>query len=147
MSSDTRLAERPRCHCTVCHKHEDCLEKPSRDLGPTFIQNSYRFFQFPHSKTLNAHGPYLCTGLEYGIEFTDTVRLISGPVASCPQAACACVQYADDLVLICPDPVAAQTALDLVQEWAVDFGMTIGVGQGETEAMYVSAATKEGLCR
>ena len=54
--------------------------------------------------------------------------------------------YADDVVLICPDVKAAQAALNLVQEWAVDFGMTIGVGQGKTQAMFVSAATVKAAC-
>ena len=54
--------------------------------------------------------------------------------------------YADDVVLICPDTAAAQAALDLVQEWSADFGMTIGVGQGKTEAMLVSAATVKLAC-
>ena len=47
--------------------------------------------------------------------------------------------YADDVVLICPNVKAAQQALNLVQDWAVDFGMTIGVGQGKTQAMFVSS--------
>jgi hypothetical protein len=38
--------------------------------------------------------------------------------------------YADDAVLICPDVQSAQQALNLVQEWAAAFGMTIGVGAG-----------------
>jgi hypothetical protein len=54
--------------------------------------------------------------------------------------------YADDIVLICPDIASAQAALDMVQEWATDFGMTIGVGQGKTQAMFVSAATVKQAC-
>ena len=54
--------------------------------------------------------------------------------------------YADDVVLICPTVDAAQAAINLVQEWAIDFGMTIGVGQGKTEAMFVSAATVKNAC-
>ena len=54
--------------------------------------------------------------------------------------------YADDVVLICPSIEAAQQALNLVQEWAVDFGMTIGVGQGKTMAMLVSADTVKQAC-
>ena len=54
--------------------------------------------------------------------------------------------YADDVVLICPSAEAAQQALNLVQEWATDFGMTIGVGQSKTEAMLVSAATVKQAC-
>jgi hypothetical protein len=46
--------------------------------------------------------------------------------------------YADDVVLICPDVKAAQQALNRVQEWAVDFGMTIGVGQGKTLRVQVN---------
>ena len=54
--------------------------------------------------------------------------------------------YADDVVLICPDVKTAQQALNLVQEWAVDFGMTIGVGQGKTQAMFVSAEKVKLAC-
>ena len=54
--------------------------------------------------------------------------------------------YADDVVLICPNVEAAQQALDLVQEWATDFGMTIGVGQSKTEAMFISADVVKQAC-
>jgi hypothetical protein len=54
--------------------------------------------------------------------------------------------YADDVVLVCPSHEAAQQALRLVQEWALDFGMTVGVGRGKTEAMLVSAATVAKAC-
>ena len=50
-------------------------------------------------------------------------------------------------MLICPNREAAQQALRLVQEWAVDFGMTIGVGQGKSMAMMVNANTVKQACR
>ena len=39
--------------------------------------------------------------------------------------------YADDVVLICRDVASAQLALNMVQEWAEDFGMTLGIGQSK----------------
>jgi hypothetical protein len=54
--------------------------------------------------------------------------------------------YVDDVVVICRDRASAQAALDLVQEWAVDFGMTIGIGQGKTMAMFVDAETVKQAC-
>ena len=81
-------------------------------------------------------------GVKLSAEFAEGKGVVPLP----PALKLLALAYADDLVLICPDPVAAQAALDLVQEWAVDFGMTIGVGQGKTEAMYVSAATVKKAC-
>jgi len=47
--------------------------------------------------------------------------------------------------LVCPsNKAAAQEALRLVEAWAADFGMTVGVGQGKSMAMLVSAATVVG---
>ena len=54
--------------------------------------------------------------------------------------------YADDVVLVCPNKAAAQEALRLVEAWAADFGMTVGVGQGKSMAMLVSAATVVQAC-
>jgi hypothetical protein len=54
--------------------------------------------------------------------------------------------YADDVVLICPNLSSAQEALDLVQKWAVAFGMVIGVGKDKTQAMLVRAATVLEAC-
>ena len=55
--------------------------------------------------------------------------------------------YADDVVLICPSVEAAQEALRIVQQWAADFGMIVGVGQGKSMAMFVSAATVVQACK
>jgi hypothetical protein len=55
--------------------------------------------------------------------------------------------YADDVVLVCPNQKAAQAALRLVQEWAADFGMTVGIGQGKTMAMHVCAETVVQACK
>jgi hypothetical protein len=54
--------------------------------------------------------------------------------------------YADDVVLICPSRAAAQEALDLVQRWAAAFGMTIGIGEGKTQAMLVDAKIVSEAC-
>jgi len=54
--------------------------------------------------------------------------------------------YADDVVLICPNRAAAAEAVDLVQEWAEEFGFTIGVGGGKTEAMIIDAEIVKVAC-
>jgi len=55
--------------------------------------------------------------------------------------------YADDVVLVCPNIEAAQTALRLVERWAAAFGMTLGIGNGKSMAMHVSAATVAQACK
>ena len=84
---------------------------------------------------------------ELGVEFSATAAGSAVPDAAVPSAIrLLALAYADDVVLICPDVKSAQMALNLVQEWAVDFGMTIGVGAGKTQAMFVSAETVKLAC-
>ena len=85
---------------------------------------------------------------ELGVEMSDEPSVVAAGAAQPPPSALRllALAYADDVVLICPDRESAQAALDLVQEWATDFGMTIGVGQGKTQAMFVSAVTVKQAC-
>ena len=82
---------------------------------------------------------------QYGVEMA-TEHAIPGGGGVPPPLRLLALAYADDVVLICPTREAAQQALNLVQEWASDFGMTIGVGKGKTEAMLVSANTVKAAC-
>ena len=82
---------------------------------------------------------------QYGVEMA-TEYAIPGGGGVPPPLRLLALAYADDVVLICPTREAAQQALNLVQEWASDFGMTIGVGKGKTEAMLVSANTVKAAC-
>ena len=84
---------------------------------------------------------------ELGVELAATDATLAG-AASVPAAIrLLALAYADDVVLICPNAEAAQSALRLVQEWAADFGMTVGIGQGKSMAMLVSAATVIQACK
>lgn len=47
--------------------------------------------------------------------------------------------YADDVILICPSKHQAQEAAQMVAKWADKFGFTIGLGEGKTEAMFISS--------
>jgi hypothetical protein len=46
-----------------------------------------------------------------------------------------CLAYADDVCVLARGRAGLQTALAAVLEWAHDFGMEVGVGNGKTEAM------------
>ena len=82
---------------------------------------------------------------EFGVELAAVNAELAGKDVP-PALRLLALAYADDVVLICRDMASAQKALDMVQEWAADFGMTIGVGQGKTEAMLVSAGTVVQAC-
>jgi len=82
---------------------------------------------------------------QFGVEIS-TEHATSDDGVIPPPLRLLALAYADDVVLICPTREAAQQALNLVQEWASDFGMTIGVGKGKTEAMLVSADVVKSAC-
>ena len=84
---------------------------------------------------------------ELGVEFSAEAAAASGAPSLPAALHLLALAYADDVVLICPDRESAQAALNLVQEWAADFGMTIGVGHGKTQAMLISAAVVKQACR
>jgi hypothetical protein len=90
---------------------------------------------------VNAHAAEL--GVELAAEDAARARTPNLP----PAVRLLALAYADDVVLICPNVDAAQQALRLVQQWAADFGMTVGVGQGKSMAMFVSAATVVQACK
>jgi hypothetical protein len=82
-------------------------------------------------------------GVEVAVEGAGSVD-----IADLPQALrLLALAYADDVVLICPTREAAQAAVRLVEEWAADFGMTLGIGNGKSMAMMVSAATVVQACK
>lgn len=52
--------------------------------------------------------------------------------------------YADDMVGLAESPQQLQCLLDIIQEWSIDWGIDVGIGQGKTNAMHVSTATSPG---
>ena len=90
---------------------------------------------------VNAHAA------ELGVELSAVEAARAGVANLPPALQLLALAYADDVVLVCPSLEAAQQALRLVQDWARDFGMTVGVGRGKTEAMFVSAATVAQACK
>ena len=86
---------------------------------------------------------------ELGVELSAENAKRAGVTNLPPALKLLALAYADDVflgVLICPSFDAAQEALQFVQEWAMDFGMTVGVGQDKSMAMLVSAATVIQAC-
>jgi hypothetical protein len=83
---------------------------------------------------------------ELGVECSDAAAGATG--AAHEPLRLLALAYADDVVLIqvCPNTETAQQALNLVQEWADAFGMTIGVGAGKSQAMFVDADTVKLAC-
>ena len=98
---------------------------------------------------VNAHAAEL--GVEISAQAALAARAPAGaaappPPPHPPPLRLLALAYADDVVLICPTAAAAQSALNLVQDWSEHFGFTIGVGAGKTEAMLISAATVKAAC-
>jgi hypothetical protein len=90
---------------------------------------------------VNAHAA------EYGVEIAAVEAARAGATNLPLPLQLLALAYADDVVLVCPNLEAAQAALRLVQDWAADFGMTIGIGQGKSMAMFVSAETVVEACK
>ena len=98
---------------------------------------------------VNAHAAEL--GVELSAEAAQAARRgaanANGVPPVPPSLKLLALAYADDVVLICPSQIAAQRALDLVQDWAEHFGFTIGVGAGKTEAMLFQAEVVKEACK
>lgn len=47
--------------------------------------------------------------------------------------------YADDMVGLADSPQQLQYLLDIIREWSADWGIDVGIGQGKTNVMHISA--------